>query len=832
MTQGSLAMTSKKSPVDCSRLPVIHCCASIQASTLTAHIQQGDVLVSVNGISLVTYGHNETTHKSAEEIINILKLAKSPKKVRFLRLIRSTGDLLSRGSNAADVQLDAYESSLLNDNVKRSKIPKFVVTRSPAGKMFDPISSSLFDVVFSYQASLGIRIRSCKLNRWKEAVKEKSITTATSSTVPVVKETPSPTLSIAMTDRDSSQDDCGSNSSGSPSVFSSSSLWKLFECEEELYQSHCYFSGELLKEDVAKSGDSTRITTAETTPARTVNCESSSCASSELASPASATMSPRTDTQDPFILTYPETYMPVTEKQASKDLIPPPKVTEVPFFTNPMPAAASKMVRMEMRRSSESRAFNETTLKKTSLQTLITHQEEKFPQICSDNTSRSSLSVSPLSSVGKSVSGEPNSPRFIPQFSPDPKAPCAPRVLTLEANYPNISTGICSFEKKTVRSSTILRSDAFNVAIQSPSGQSIRCPPTGKSHEALSPDLISYKISLKNTLKVDDEQETLKETLKHSNMTETGTDEEAELLRLKQLEERIAAEMVASELAIVKEELCQLQKCFAELTEVHEAEVSRLSAELAEAKEVAKYLAGDVLDMQTEKDREAASRVSSERRATLSTDAERLMEVERKIQNHVLSRMVDLDDTLSQSSSAVTVQYVHDGRDLATRTSCIRREESIVKEEANATELPVVKQSSPLTSEKISVVKQMVAARESVKENTPAPVEKMSLVKQMVAARESAAAEAAGQNQRNIDYQATKNKLGLGALGAPVNRLSVSQYVPSPSDGSSGPSKTAPKAVDLTAPSRRRSSRGSIRNSLSSGGETNNTERPPWWRVR
>ena len=105
MTQGSLAMTSNKSPVDCSRLPVIHCCASIQASTLTAHIQQGDVLVSVNGISLVTYGHNETTHKSAEEIINILKLAKSPKKVRFLRLIRSTGDLLSRGSNAADVQL-------------------------------------------------------------------------------------------------------------------------------------------------------------------------------------------------------------------------------------------------------------------------------------------------------------------------------------------------------------------------------------------------------------------------------------------------------------------------------------------------------------------------------------------------------------------------------------------------------------------------------------------------------------------------------------------------------------------------------------------------------
>ena len=827
MTQGGLAMTSKKSPVDCSRLPVIHCCASIQASTLTAHIQQGDVLVSVNGISLVTYGHNETAHKSAEEIINILKLAKSPKKVRFLRLIRSTGDLLSRGSNAADVQLDSYESSLLNDDVKRSKIPKFVVTRSPAGKIFDPISSSLFDVVFSYQASLGIRIRSCKLNRWKEVAKEKNIATVTTSTVPVAKETPSPTLSIAMTDRDSSQDDCGSNSSGSPSVFSSSSLWKLFECEEELYQSHCYFSGELLKDEVAKSGDSTRITTAETTPARTVNCESS-CASSELASPASAAMSPRTDTQDPFILTYPETYMPATEKQASQDLIPPPKVTEVPFFTNPMPAAASKMVRMEMRRSSESKAFNESSQKQTSLQTLITHQEEKFPQICSDNTSRSSLSVSPLSSVGKSVSGEPISPRFIPQFSPDVKAPCAPRVLTLEANYPNISTGICSLEKKT-GTSTILRSDAFNLAIQSPIGQSIRCPPTGKSHAALSPDLISYKISLKNALKVDDEQKEFPDTVKGSNMREKGTDEEAELLRLTQLEERIAAEMVASELAIVKEELCQLQKCFAELTDHHEAEVCRLSAELAEAKEVAKYLASDVLDMQTEK---AASRASSERRATLSTDAERLMEVERKIQNHVLSRMVDLDDTLSQSSSAVTVQYVHDGRDLATRTSCIRREESVVKEEAAATELPVVKESAPVASEKISIVKQMVAARESVKENTPAPVEKMSLVKQMVAARESAAAEAAGQNQRNIDYQATKNKLGLGALGAPVNRLSVSQYVPSPADGCSGPSKAAPKVVDLTAPSRRRSSRGSIRNSLSSGGETNNTERPPWWRVR
>ena len=872
MTAGSSAMTPKKSAVDCSRLPVIHCCASIQASTLTAHIQQGDVLVSVNGVSLVTYGDSDTAHKSAEEIIKILKLAKSPKIVRFLRLIRSTGDLLSRGANAADVQLDSYETSLLNDNVKRSRIPKFVVTRTPAGKTFDPTSSSLFDVVFSYQASLGIRMRSYKLNRWKEVVREKVTTPITNPTVPRAKEIPSSPLTVAFSERDLPQDGVGetSSSSSSPSVFSSSSLWKLFECEEELYQSHCYFSGEILKDEVDTQGGSTRMTTAETTPARTVDCESS-FASSELASPASACTSPRTDTQDQFILTYPETYKVVNEKTVSEDLIPPPKVTEVPFFTNPMPAAANKMVKLNLRRSSDSRALEESNLKKSELQTFIMQQEEKSPLLRSDNTSRSSLSVSPLSSVGKSVGGGPSSPHYVPQFSPDLRAPMAPRVrvLSLDGNQPNISTTKCLLDKRAGTSSTILRSDVFNVVLDSPDGQSLRCPTTVKPFQAMSPDLLSYKSSLKTAFVLDDKQNNTSVDSTNNKKESCRNDlegikEESRLTEVEvEEEERCGANRTTTELDIVKEELVQLQRHLFELMSLHKAEISKLSAELAEAKEVAKYLAGDVLDMKTEKDHAVARRLSSEHRASVLfnasehrassvlSDAERLMEVERKIQTQVLSRMVDLDDSLSQSSTAVTVQYVHNGRDLATRTSSIRRDglgdpEALEKETSSMKEIPIVKETTilkdtsitkeiPVTKE-ISVTKDISTLKETAPVPIEKPVEKLSLVKQMIAATEKAAAEnAAGQNQRNIDYQATKNKLGLGALGAPVNRFSVSHNAGAggPVDGYISSSKTSSsKAADLSTATRRRSSRGSIRNSLSSGGEANMTERPPWWRVR
>ena len=875
MTVGSSAMTPKKSAVDCSRLPVIHCCASIQASTLTAHIQQGDVLVSVNGISLVTYGDSDTAHKSAEEIIKILKLAKSPKIVRFLRLIRSTGDLLSRGANAADVQLDSYETSLLNDNVKRSRIPKFVVTRAPAGKIFDPTSSSLFDVVFSYQASLGIRIRSYKLNRWKEVVKEKVTTAITNPIVPRAKEIPSSPLSVAFSERDLSQDGVGetSSSSSSPSVFSSSSLWKLFECEEELYQSHCYFSGEILKDEVDTPGGSTRITTAETTPARIVDCESS-FASSELASPASACTSPRTDTQDQFILTYPETYKVVNEKTVSEDLIPPPKMTEVPFFTNPMPAAANKMVKLNLRRSSDSRAFEESNLKKSELQTFIMQQEEKSPLIRSDDTSRSSLSVSPLSSVGKSVGGGPSSPRYVPQFSPDLRAPMAPRVrvLSLDGNQPNISTTKCLLDKRTGTSSTILRSNAFNVVLDSPDGQSLRCPTTVKPFAATSPDLLSYKSSLKTAFVLDEKQKNTVIGATNNKRESCSSDiegikeesrlTEVEVKKEEENEMRCGANRTTTELDIVKEELVQLQRHLFELMSQHRAEISKLSAELAEAKEVAKYLAGDVLDIQAEKDHAVARRLSSEHRASVLfnasehrassvlSDAERLMEVERKIQTQVLSRMVDLDDSLSQSSTAITVQYVHSGRDLATRTSGIRRDglgepEVLEKETSSMKEIPHIKET-PIVKD-TSITKEIPVTKETstMKETAPVsiekpiekPIEKLSLVKQMIAATEKAAAENAGQNQRNIDYQATKNKLGLGALGAPVSRFSVSQGagvgVGGPVDGYIGSSKTSSsKAADLSTASRRRSSRGSIRNSLSSGGEANMNERPPWWRVR
>ena len=115
----------------------------------------------------------------------------------------------------------------------------------------------------------------------------------------------------------------------------------------------------------------------------------------------------------------------------------------------------------------------------------------------------------------------------------------------------------------------------------------------------------------------------------------------------------------------------------------------------------------------------------------------------------------------------------------------------------------------------------------------------MSVVKQMVAAKERATAENAELAQRNLDYQAAKNRLGLGSLGSPGHRAqSATATGLGTGTGTGtgtveiGPSlEASPKSVESQADATRRLSRGKIRTSLPPGGG-HKTERPPWWRVR
>jgi hypothetical protein len=824
---------------DKSKLSVVNCFTCLQGSTLTSHIQQGDVLISVNGVSLFTGNGKDLQPKKAEDVNRIIKLAKSPKKVRLLRLIRSTGDSSSRGANAFDVQLDSHETSLLLESVNKSRIPKFVVSKMPVGKTFDPVSSSLFDVVFSYQPSLGIRIKPFRISCWKEPSLEKS----------TVKQP----LRIEICEPETPPKEVPSTSSDSPSPFSSSSLWKLFECEEELYQSHCYFAGELLKEEISDGVGCSMSTTAESTPA--YGAEARYASFEPLIRPTASTSprldkkdnsSPRIDRQDPFVLTYPETYaandiIDNTKNPSAEDVIPPPpKVTdssfftnpmlvETPFFTNPMPAAASKMIKLNLRRSSDSGTSCESNLKNAFLSNVIAADVENSLNSTASSP-RSQLSLSPVSSLGKSVL---TNGRYTPQF---PTAPTSPRSLSLGANC----LSPFDFGSPTEGSSPVTTNDdAHEMVLDMPNGApwprnplsvraEIMTPPKSEcfsldnspersqfeadleaariENEMLKIKLGSARLSMnKGRHALDADLENIKLKL---HFTEVELEETKAQLSSKsdftdalpRTENDIEAERGFLELQKVKDELLILQINFKEQMILNQIEREEMISDLLRAREIAKLLTDDLLNMRAERDRANALSISR-RSSSILTDVERMEEIENKIQTLVLPRMVDLDDALSHcSTTAVTVEHVVGGRELA---------------EAQRRKMEI---------------EDAMGSEDSDKSNR-----QMSVVKQMVAAKERATAENAELAQRNLDYQAAKNRLGLGSLGSPGHKVQPATGMGAgtgtgPAEGGLSV-EGSPKSVESPSDATRRLSRGKIRTSLPPGGG-HKTERPPWWRVR
>ena len=144
-------MSNKNQP------PSVYCCACLTGSTFTTHVQTRDLLISINGISLIREFGTLQPQAFFNQITQKIKNAKSPKRVRFLRLIRAEDDSSLQTDREFVVQLSAYETSIILDP-QPARILKFSAEKAQVGKIFDPNRSSLFEVVFSYQQSLGIRI--------------------------------------------------------------------------------------------------------------------------------------------------------------------------------------------------------------------------------------------------------------------------------------------------------------------------------------------------------------------------------------------------------------------------------------------------------------------------------------------------------------------------------------------------------------------------------------------------------------------------------------------------------------------------------------------------
>lgn len=877
----------------------IHCCASLQASTLTPHIQQGDILISINGTSLITTNGNVHQCAKPEDITRIIKQAKSPKKVRFLRLIRSAGDLLSKGTaNPYDFLLDSHETSLLIENAVKSRIPKFVVSKLPtAGKTFDPVSSSLFDVVFSYQQSLGIRIKPYKLKCWRESKQERE------KEKEVGKEVEKVPLSVQI-EPEVISDESTSHSSGTPSPFSSSSLWKLFECEEELYQSHCYFTGELLKDEVTDSNGVVIGGGGGTADSSPVSGEMRYASFEPVTRPRPPQcVSPP---QDPFILTYLDTYdknivpedSPSLALTEEDDIPPPPKLVEEPFFTNPMPAAASKMVKLNLRRSSDSGTSCESSPQIAALGTVIAAKIGKSLN-SSFGSPTSALSLSPVSSLGKSVTSE----GFTPQFSPLSTMPVSPRecpdpvILSPTPVYPVIISNtpvdpgklfltpvdpaILSPTQAVTpqqvkhyhkRNSEILKENKCetpitkNEKIENVNDGLITTPlshsPILVRAEIMSPTLSnlsevkmlpeSGRIEItRDTVRQDTESVKVKPASTVSSATKEKQNLHADLENVKlrlhftevELEETktlLANKCTTApprqmrnnnenndrndsgddgslELQNVKDELLLLQINFKEQMILNQIEREDMISDLLRARELAKLLTEDLMNIKAERDKinEGTKLIAQRRKSSILSDVERLEEVDFKILTQVLPRMSDLDDALSLSSTAVTVDCTVEGRNAARATWKREHIDEIARNEE------MVKQT-----------------------------EQLSVVKQMVAMKEKAAADNAEVTQRNLDYQAAKNRLGLGSLGANRTPSAVvtntnnncagestgnSTGVSNSTGTGATPWNGSPKSVESPTESVRRMSRpgGKIRTSLPPGGiQTHTTERPPWWRVR
>ena len=146
----------------------MYCCAALTAPTnMTPHMQAGDILVSINGVSLISSSDQAELKGGMDAFFEVItaaiKHAKSPRKVRLLRPMRLKALNSAPKPAAYEISLSELESSLLFDPNFRNHIPKFTVGKMPLGKTFEPVTASLFDVIFPFQQSLGIRIYPYKL---------------------------------------------------------------------------------------------------------------------------------------------------------------------------------------------------------------------------------------------------------------------------------------------------------------------------------------------------------------------------------------------------------------------------------------------------------------------------------------------------------------------------------------------------------------------------------------------------------------------------------------------------------------------------------------------
>ena len=152
---------------DANRAKIYYCAALTAPSTMTGHIQTGDILVSINDVSLISDSTQSESKESSEAFFDIItdaiKNAGSPRTVRLLRPSRAKAVHSSPPPSVFEIHLNASEAAFLFDRSFTTHIPKFTVGKVAFGKSFESVGGSLFDVIFPTQTSLGIRIYPYKL---------------------------------------------------------------------------------------------------------------------------------------------------------------------------------------------------------------------------------------------------------------------------------------------------------------------------------------------------------------------------------------------------------------------------------------------------------------------------------------------------------------------------------------------------------------------------------------------------------------------------------------------------------------------------------------------
>lgn len=142
-----------------------YCCAALTApSTITSHMQTGDILISINDESLISDSNQSTKSGGPEaffdQITNAIKHAKCPRVVRLLR------PFATPTSAVYDIELNVAEASFLfsdSHKVLSSEVPKLTVGNLTLAQPSTAITGNFFDVIFPNQSSLGIRIFPYKL---------------------------------------------------------------------------------------------------------------------------------------------------------------------------------------------------------------------------------------------------------------------------------------------------------------------------------------------------------------------------------------------------------------------------------------------------------------------------------------------------------------------------------------------------------------------------------------------------------------------------------------------------------------------------------------------